>query len=568
MNKFIGDCLASIYDKGMLWAHSSALWGELLLAAYFAVLLTLAIFGLHRYRMVYLYFRHRQPNPAGRFQELPRVTVQLPLYNELYVVERLVDAVCGLDYPRDRLQIQVLDDSTDETSVVARGAVERHRARGVDIQYLHRADRYGFKAGALDAGMSEATGELIAVFDADFVPGASFLQETVHYFAEPGVGMVQARWGHVNADYSTLTRVQAVLLDAHFVLEHGGRNRAGCFFNFNGTAGLWRRRCIEEAGGWEHDTLTEDMDLSYRAQLRGFRFIFLPDVVVPAELPVSINAFKSQQHRWSKGSIQTARKLLPKILASPLPRTVKLESLFHLTANVSYPLMVLLSLLMFPSMILRFDMGVSEMLLVDLPLFFLATASVTSFYVVSQRELYTDWKGRLRVLPVLLSLGIGMCLNNARAVLEALLGRETEFVRTPKYGIESSDEEWRLKKYRGLASFLPLLEVGLGLYFTATVAYAPAGGSTGRFRFSCCSRQGSSTPEFSRSGSGSSSGPQGSGKPRKAPSSSPAKTGPVAVSGGSFVGRSLSAEDEAETWCLAQAVRRAARRRRKQTKDS
>ena len=380
--------------------------------------------------------------------------------------------------------------------------------------------------GALDAGLSEASGELIAVFDADFVPGSSFLQETVHYFADPGVGMVQARWGHVNADYSTLTRVQALLLDAHFVLEHGGRNRAGCFFNFNGTAGLWRRRCIEEAGGWQHDTLTEDMDLSYRAPLEGWRFVFLPDVVVPAELPVSMNAFKSQQHRWSKGSIQTARKLLPKILASPLPRTVKLESLFHLTANVSYPLMVLLSLLMFPSMILRFDMGVSEMLLVDLPLFFLATASVTSFYVVSQRELYTDWKGRLRVLPVLLSLGIGMCLNNARAVLEALLGRETEFVRTPKYGIESSDEEWRLKKYRGLASFLPLLEVGLGLYFTATVAYAPAGGSTGRFRFSCCSRQGSSTPEFSRSGSGSSSGPQGSGKPRKAPSSSPAKTGP------------------------------------------
>lgn len=483
MNKFIGDCLASIYDKGMLWAHSSALWGELLLAAYFAVLLTLAVFGLHRYRMVYLYFRHRQPNPAGRFQELPRVTVQLPLYNELYVVERLVDAVCGLDYPRDRLQIQVLDDSTDETSVVARGAVERHRARGVDIQYLHRADRYGFKAGALDAGMSEATGELIAVFDADFVPGASFLQETVHYFAEPGVGMVQARWGHVNADYSTLTRVQAVLLDAHFVLEHGGRNRAGCFFNFNGTAGLWRRRCIEEAGGWEHDTLTEDMDLSYRAQLRGFRFIFLPDVVVPAELPVSINAFKSQQHRWSKGSIQTARKLLPKILASRLPRTVKLEALFHLTANLSYPLMVLLSLLMFPTMILRFDMGLSEMLLFDLPLFFLATASVTSFYVVSQREIYPDWLARLAVLPMLLSLGIGMCLNNARAVLEALLGCETEFVRTPKYGIESSDDEWRPKRYRGLASFLPLLEVGLGLYFTATVAYAASRGLYGSLPF-------------------------------------------------------------------------------------
>ncbi len=481
VNNLIQSGFASVYDEGMFWAHSSALWGELLLAAYFAVLLTLAIFGLHRYRMVNLYFRHRhrQPKPAGRFQELPRVTAQLPLYNELYVVERLVDAVCGLDYPRDRLQIQILDDSTDETTEVARRAVERHRARGVDIQHLHRARRSGFKAGALDAGLREASGELIAIFDADFVPQASFLQETVQYFTDPGVGMVQARWGHVNADYSTLTRVQAVLLDAHFVLEHGGRNRAGCFFNFNGTAGLWRRSSIDVAGGWQHDTLTEDMDLSYRAQLEDSRFVFLPDVVVPAELPVSMNAFKSQQHRWSKGSIQTARKLLPKILASPLPRTVKLEALFHLTANLSYPLMVLLSLLMFPSIVLRFDMGLSEMLLFDLPLFILATASVTSFYVVSQREIYPDWKARLRVLPMLLSLGIGICLNNGRAVLEALLGRDTEFVRTPKYGIESSEDEWRLKKYRGLAGFLPLLEVGLGLYFTATVAYAASGGLYG-----------------------------------------------------------------------------------------
>jgi cellulose synthase/poly-beta-1,6-N-acetylglucosamine synthase-like glycosyltransferase len=323
--------------------------------------------------------------------------------------------------------------------------------------------------------LREATGELIAVFDADFVPAPSFLHETVPYFADPGVGMVQARWGHVNAQYSLLTRVQAVLLDGHFVLEHGGRNRAGCFFNFNGTAGVWRRR-VEEAGGWQHDTLTEDMDLSYRAQLVGFRFVFLPDVVVPAELPVSMSAFKSQQHRWSKGSIQTARKLLPRILASPISRKVKLESLFHLTANLSYPLMVLLSLLMFPSMLLRFNMGLSEMLIFDLPLFLLATASVTSFYVVSQREIYPDWKARLRVLPMLLALGIGMCVNNARAVLEALLGRETEFVRTPKYGIESSDEEWRLKKYRGLTSFLPLVEVGLGLYFMATVVFAASRG--------------------------------------------------------------------------------------------
>jgi hypothetical protein len=256
------------------------------------------------------------------------------------------------------------------------------------------------------------------------------------------------------------------------VLEHGGRNRAGAFFNFNGTAGLWRREAIEKAGGWQHDTLTEDMDLSYRAQLAGFRFVFLPEVVAPAEIPVTMSAFKSQQQRWSKGSIQTARKLLPRILASPLTLRVKTEALFHLTANLAYPLMVLLSILMFPSMLLRFDMGFTEMLLLDVPLFLLATASVTSFYVVSQRELYSDWRQRLRVLPMLMALGIGMCLSNARAVMEGLLGMETSFVRTPKYRIESSADGWKQKQYRARRSLLPWIEVAAGLYFTAAVGYA------------------------------------------------------------------------------------------------
>jgi cellulose synthase/poly-beta-1,6-N-acetylglucosamine synthase-like glycosyltransferase len=456
-----------------------------LLVSYFAVLLTLAVFGAHRYRMVYLYFRHRDhvPEPRGRFDDLPRITVQLPVYNELYVVERLIDAVARLDYPSDRLEIQVLDDSTDETSEVARSTVELHRSRGVDIHYLHRSDRAGYKAGALAFGLARTKGELVAIFDADFVPEADFLQRTVHYFVQPEVGMVQARWGHINDAYSLLTRVQAVLLDAHFVLEHGGRNRAGCFFNFNGTAGLWRRAAIEGAGGWHYDTLTEDMDLSYRAQLRGWRFVFLPDVVAPAEIPVSMNAFKSQQHRWSKGSIQTAMKLLPRVLASPLPFEVKLEALFHLTANFAYPLMVALSLLVFPSMVLRFDMGLTEMLLLDLPLFFLATASVTSFYVVSQRELYPEWRRRLRVLPMLLSVGIGMCLSNARAVLEALTGTSTEFVRTPKYRIECASDGWKRKRYRGLDSFLPAVEILLGLYFTWAIAYAAVHGILGSIPF-------------------------------------------------------------------------------------
>lgn len=449
----------------------------LLLTAYFAVLLVLAIFGMHRYLMVYLYYRyrHRRPNTSDLSAletELPTVTVQLPVFNELYVVERLIDAVAAFDYPSERLQIQVLDDSTDDTAELARRRCEAHRERGVDIHYLHRSVREGFKAGALAAGLDTASGDLIAVFDADFVPGGSFLKETVHHFADERVGMVQARWDHLNSDYSLLTRIQTILLDAHFVLEHGGRNRSGCFFNFNGTAGIWRREAIESAGGWQHDTLTEDMDLSYRAQLRGWRFVFLPDVVAPAEIPVSMNAFKTQQHRWSKGSIQTAKKLLPKILASPLPLRVKIEAVFHLSANLAYPLMVLLSLLIFPSMLVRFNMGWHEMLLFDVPLFVAATMSVTSFYVVSQREIYDDWKKRLKVLPMLLSLGIGMCLNNAKAVMEALLGRETGFVRTPKYRIESASDQWQIKRYRGRKSYLPYVELLLGVYFTGAVAYA------------------------------------------------------------------------------------------------
>lgn len=456
-----------------------------LLIVYFAVLVTLAVFGVHRYRMVYLYFRHRDrvPEAAGRFEVPPKVTVQLPLYNELYVAERLIDAVARLDYPRSRLEIQVLDDSTDETSEVAQRAVELHRSRGVDIRYLHRSDRTGYKAGALAFGLARAKGELVAIFDADFVPEPDFLQRTVHHFRAPEVGMVQARWGHINDGYSLLTRVQAVLLDAHFVLEHGGRNRAGCFFNFNGTAGLWRRTAIDDAGGWQYDTLTEDMDLSYRAQLKRWRFVFLPDVAVPAEIPVSMNAFKSQQHRWSKGSIQTAMKLLPRVLASPLPVVVKVEALFHLTANLAYPLMVVLSLLVFPSVVLRFDRGLSEMLLLDLPLFLLATASVTSFYVVSQWELYPEWWRRIRVLPMLLSVGIGMCLSNARAVVEALAGKSTEFVRTPKYRIESSGDGWKGKCYQGLGSFLPAVEILFGIYFTGAVAYAAAHGILGSVPF-------------------------------------------------------------------------------------
>ena len=457
-----------------------------ILGLYFLTLVILAVFGLHRYIMVFLYYRHRArravplPPPA----RLPRVTVQLPLYNEMYVVDRLVDSVCRIRYPKELLEIQVLDDSVDETQDIARAAVERYREEGFDIHYLHREDRHGFKAGALDYGLQQAKGEFVVIFDADFVAPPDILEKSLGSFEDPRVGMVQVRWGHINRDYSLLTQVQSILLDGHFILEHGGRNRSGRFFNFNGTAGVWRRHAIADAGGWQHDTLTEDLDLSYRAQMNGWRFVFLQDVVSPAEIPVEMNAFKSQQHRWAKGSIQTCKKLLPRILASELPMPIKVEAVFHLTANFAYPLMILLSVLMFPAMVIRYNMGWYEMLIVDVPLFIGATMSVCSFYLVSQREIFgDDWRARIKYLPAVLSVGIGLSVNNAKAVVEALLGWDSEFTRTPKYRVEGAGDDWRLKRYRGCVNFVPFVELALGTYFTFMAYYAAANGILGTLPF-------------------------------------------------------------------------------------
>ena len=457
----------------------------LILGTYFFVLVILAVYGWHRYYLVYLYMKNRdvRPVPADSTAPLPVVTIQLPLYNEMYVADRLIDAVCEIDYPRELLEIQVLDDSTDETRSVAYRAVRRQAEQGIDITYLHRSDRTGYKAGALEAGMKVAKGEFIAIFDADFIPTADFLLRTVRFFTDPTIAMVQARWGHINQDYSLLTKIQSILLDGHFVLEHGGRNRAGLFFNFNGTAGVWRRTAILDAGGWQHDTLTEDLDLSYRAQLRGWKFLFLPDLVAPAEVPVEMNSFKSQQHRWAKGSIQTCRKVLPTILRSNLPLSVKTEAFFHLTANFNYPLMCVLSVLMAPSMVIRYNMGWYEMLLIDVPLFLAATASVANFYMVCQRELHKDWPTRLKYIPLLMAVGIGLAVNNTRAVLEAMFNQQSEFARTPKYRIEGTSDEWVGKKYRQSFLLQPMIELALGLYFTATVFYALANGIYGTLPF-------------------------------------------------------------------------------------
>jgi len=448
----------------------------LTLAAYFFVLIVLAVYGWHRYYLVWLYMRNRdnEPKPGPMPDPLPVVTIQLPLYNEVYVADRLIEAVAAIEYPREKLEIQVLDDSTDETRNIAELAVRRLSAQGVDIKYCHRTDRRGYKAGALEEGLKSARGEFIAIFDADFIPTADFLLRLIPHFVDERIGMVQARWGHINQDYSLLTKIQAVLLDGHFVLEHGARNRSGRFFNFNGTAGIWRRAAIDDAGGWQHDTLTEDLDLSYRAQLRGWRFVFVPGVIAPAEVPVEMNGFKSQQHRWAKGSIQTCRKLLPTILRSNLPLGVKTEAFFHLTANFNYILMCVLSLLMFPAMVIRYNMGWYEMLLIDIPLFCAATFSFCNFYTVCQREIHKDWRSRIKYVPFLMSVGIGLSINNTRAVFEALFRKDSEFARTPKYRIEGDADEWVGKKYRQSVAIQPLVEMLLGLYFTWTVFYALA----------------------------------------------------------------------------------------------
>ena len=449
---------------------------ELSVVVTYALLLcVLSFYGAHRYQMAYLYYRHkyRLPTPLARFARLPRVTVQLPIFNELYVTERLIATIARLDYPRDLLEIQVLDDSTDETQGIARAAVDRYKAEGLDIVYVHRTNRKGFKAGALENGLSLAKGELIAVFDADFVPDPDFLRRTVDFFTDPEVGVVQARWGHLNRDYSTLTQAQSILLDGHFVIEHTARNRSGRFFNFNGTAGVWRREAILGGGGWQHDTLTEDLDLSYRSQMNGWKFVFLPHVVTPAELPIDMNAFKAQQHRWAKGSIQTALKLLPLVRRSDLPKEVKREAFAHLTANLAYLLMIPLAILLPITVVVRVSHGALEVLFLDLPFFAAATFSVCAFYVASQAEQGMGWWDRMKYLPVVMALGIGLSVNNARAVVEALMGYETGFTRTPKHGVagKAGGERTKRKRYKAAATLQPLVELALAAYMTYGVVY-------------------------------------------------------------------------------------------------
>jgi cellulose synthase/poly-beta-1,6-N-acetylglucosamine synthase-like glycosyltransferase len=455
--------------------------GIVLIALYLAVLLLLCGYGIHRARLAWRCWRYQPsppletlqlPSPQGpldgaakkRLDELPFVTVQLPIYNEATVVQRLLEAANALSYPRDKLEIQVLDDSDDETRVLAESMVHRLRDGGLDINYLRRTSREGYKAGALDYGLRSARGELIAIFDADFVPPPDFLLATVGHFREADVGMVQGRWGHLNRDASLLTNLQALMLDGHHLVENRARYSSGCYFNFSGTAGIWRRQAIEGAGGWQHDTLTEDLDLSYRAQLAGWRFVYRPDVVAPSELPEDVFAFRAQQYRWAKGTVQTARKLLPGVLRGSLTRDQRLEALFHLTPHFAYPLMVLLCLLLpFALVLLPVADNWVALLIIDVPLCFGASGSLAAFYAMANKAQGRPVGEALMRLPALMALGIGLSPYLSRAVLEGLTQDAGEFVRTPKRGLRAS-------RYRQLRVPLPITELALALVGVASVA--------------------------------------------------------------------------------------------------
>jgi cellulose synthase/poly-beta-1,6-N-acetylglucosamine synthase-like glycosyltransferase len=466
----------SLSDDTFAGIHTLNWFDWSILIPYFLLLCILSVYGFHRYEILRAYFKYRKKLPQGppsRFEKLPRVTIQLPMYNERYVVERLLEEVTKIEYPKELLQIQVLDDSTDETHAFAERLVGKYQGLGFPIEYRHRTNREGFKAGALQEGMKTATGEFMAIFDADFMPPPDFLERTIHFFVDPSIGVVQTRWSYTNRDFSILTEVQAMLLDGHFVLEHVARSGRGLFFNFNGTGGVLRRTMIDESGGWQHDTLTEDSDLSYRAQLKGWKFVYLPRLDCPSELPVEMYAFQVQQSRWAKGLTQCAKKLLPQILRAKVPLRVKLEAFLHLTPNISYPMMVVVSALFLPVMIVRWYMGWFQMVVLDIPLILANFCSIWAFYLMAQRELFPKtWKRCVFLLPFLMALGVGLTIINTKAVVEAILGIRSGFVRTAKYAIADKKMLVENTSYRRKTNWLPIIEIAIGTYFLAMMGFA------------------------------------------------------------------------------------------------
>ncbi len=445
----------------------------IVLNIYFVALLIVGIFSLESMYLTYKFIRYGKRRKANQDENvLPVVTVQLPVFNELYVAKRLIAAVCALEYPLEKLEIQVLDDSTDETFEICKNEIAHYKNLGYDIVHIHRTDRSGFKAGALKAGLHAAKGELLAIFDADFIPNPDFLRRTVSYFSDQQIGMVQTRWDHLNEEFSLLTRAQAFGLSGHFVIEQNGRNAAGFFINFNGTAGVWRKKCILDAGNWQADTLTEDLDLSYRAQLKGWKFMFLNDVVTPSELPAEINALKSQQYRWTKGAVETARKILPKLWKSKLPLRLKVHSTFHLTNNFVYPFILVLALLNLPIVLIKAHRPESGMYFAIFAFFLISFVGSFIFYTISLRHIYSDWKQRLMLFPLFMSGSMGFSINNSRAVIEGLFKYKTPFIRTPKYQLMGRKGSFSGKKYYIAPDKTVVFELLMALYSSIGIIVA------------------------------------------------------------------------------------------------
>jgi cellulose synthase/poly-beta-1,6-N-acetylglucosamine synthase-like glycosyltransferase len=441
--------------------------------------LIILLFSIGQLTLVYYALRHRRcPTPTldAVSQPLPFVTVQLPIYNERYVVERLLNAVAALDYPKDRLEIQVLDDSTDETTRIIAKKVTELCALGFRVYHLRRAERSGFKAGALQYGLERATGEFIAIFDADFVPPPSFLKTVLPSFENDKIGMVQTRWSHLNRDYSVLTELQAFGLDAHFGVEQEARNVAGLFINFNGTAGVWRKAAIVDAGGWHADTLTEDLDLSYRAQLRGWKFKFLGNIESPSELPAEMSSYKSQQFRWAKGAIETAKKNLPDVWKSPLSLHLKIYATLHLCANALFMLIFISGLLTVPLMIVKNTMGGYDLYFQVMTVFLISFISSFLFYLFSVSNTASTSNGSVEFgkrFSLFIAFMMGMSLHNSLAVLEGLIGRKSAFVRTPKFGLAQFGDTWVRKSYL-TATLTPItfFEILFALYYVFGAAVA------------------------------------------------------------------------------------------------
>lgn len=445
---------------------------ETILFTYIGSLLILFTFGSHGFIMIYYYLKHRHKRDdfSNQLESYPVVTLQLPIYNEMYVIERLIKTVCEMDYPIDKLEIQVLDDSTDETVEIVDNIVREYRLQGFDIHHIHRTDRSGYKAGALKEGLKVAKGEFVGIFDADFIPRKNFLKIVLPFFKDPKIGMVQTRWEHLNRAYSLVTQIQALALDGHFVLEQQVRNKAGYFINFNGTSGVWRKECIFDAGNWEADTLTEDLDLSYRAQLKGWKFRYLTDFSTPSEVPSEINSLKSQQFRWTKGAIETARKMLFRVWMAKLPLKTKIMCTFHLTNNIVFPFILLACLLNMPIVLIK-NTGLYDTYFLFMSVFVLAFIASFLFYLYSQKDVYDDWRSRILLFPVFMAGSMGFAINNTKAVFEALINKKSEFVRTPKYGIEGDKDKWQDKKYvhKKFVKFSVILELLVALYSLACV---------------------------------------------------------------------------------------------------